>query len=198
MAVRRNLFPSAPTSASKRAKTTTSLVRRSILNSSETKSISYTGSHFTGGAGAPSSAVAITNIATGTGSNQRVGNKLLVTRIEAKLFTQTAGSTRVIIFCPKEASYTWLAANDIRTFTYNLQDLWVFYDKVHGSDGLATSTTPNGVININLKRNQYVLFNGAGGTNWTKNPIYIAFLPVNGASASASVQGYIRTYYKDI
>lgn len=200
MAVRRSLFSPSSASASKKARTSTpqALVRRAVLSAAETKSVAYTGAHFTGAAGAPSSAVAITNFGTGSTQQQRTANKVLITRIEARLFTQQTGSVRVLLFCPKDPSYTWSTASDIRTFSYNIEELWVFYDKVHTCDGLAISTTPNGVININMKRNQHCHWKSSTANDWSRNPIYIAFLAVNGASASASVQGYIRTYFKDL
>lgn len=147
--------------------------------------------------------VSLNPIAGGTGSGQRIGNQIKMSGLYGKLFLVCNSSStsvqylcRMIMYVPKDASnqITSLAFNqapDLDQFTI-LEDKYIRLSK----DGSIPTVN---IQNIRKRLRMTTQFTNSFASSIAKNPVYI-YLTSNVASTTdqpVTVQGFIKSYYKD-
>lgn len=159
------------------------------------------------GVGTPGTAplnVDLIGVATGTGENQRVGNKVKVTGIYADFIlrvdpTDSSNNFRLLIYIPKEDQQSVL---NTAYWVHPDQDQYtILYDKLVCLSATGGPACRRVKIRLNFARKGKsginVQFHGNNATDFGSNAIKLHVVSDSGVAAHPTLSGYIYTYYTD-
>jgi len=133
-------------------------------------------------------------IQTGSNFNQRIGNKITMTRLDVKLLCRNTNGMRLIIYCPKISNDNISDTTGLNAPVDN-NKYWIWHDEIYAPMG-----TVAGDVAINLKFNKTMnmLFSGSAGSTQTRNPLKMYITSVDQtANTARRVDGTTKLWYKD-
>jgi len=198
MVARRTLFTTPNYQARKRMRMSPSpamliAAKRALRDSSEFKFKNTSGPFFNEDANGRNTELSA--IAQGVDSDDRIANRITMTRLDVQLLASNTGGFRVIVYVPKIADDQ--LANTILYDGIDNNKFWVLHDEMFGTPvgGNLSEIAVNFKINKTLK----LFYSGAGATVFEKNPIkmYVNTLRP-GAGLGSVIQGHTKLWYKDM
>jgi len=198
MVARRTLFTTPKYQARKRMRMSPSpamliAAKRALRDSSEFKFKNTAGPFYnedTTGRNTELSA-----IAQGVDSDDRIANRITMTRLDVQLFAENTDGFRVIIYVPKIADDQ--LANTILYDGIDNNKFWVLHDEFYETN--AGGNVDQRAVNLKINKTLKLFYGGAGATVFEKNPVkmYINTLRP-GAGLGATVNGHTKLWYKDM
>jgi len=198
MVARRTLFTTPNYQARKRMRMSPSpamlvAAKRALRDSSEFKFKNTSGPFYNEGTSGQNTA--LSTIAQGVDTDDRVGNRVTMTRLDVQLLASNTGGFRVIIYVPKIAT-----ANIPNTLLFDGVDnskFWVLHDEMYGTPvgGNLSEIAVNFKINKTLK----LFYNSSSSTSYEKNPVKIYVNTLRpGAGLGSVIAGHTKLWYKDM
>jgi len=194
MVARRTLFANATPSSRKRARTmvTPSMLnaaKRALRDSSEFKFSNTVGPYLVGplfGVNTP-----VTSISQGTDTNNRIGSRITMTRLDVNLFARQTDGLRLILYVPKIADSNIGTSVGFNSAVDN-SAYWVLHDEMYSEVDQQIS------INLKLNKIMKLYYRGSAATSFEKNPIQMYLTTVNQTGdPNVRVDGVVKLWYKD-
>jgi len=196
MVARRTLF-TPPYQSRKRMRVSPSpamliAAKRALRDSSEFKFKNTAGPFFnedTAGRNTELSA-----IPQGVDTDDRIGNRITMTRLDVQLLAKNSGGFRVIIYVPKIADDQ--IPNTILYDGIDNSKFWVLHDEFYGMP--VGGTLSQVAVNLKINKTMKLFYSGAGSTTFEKNPIKMyATNLLKGAGSASTIEGHTKLWYKD-
>jgi len=198
MVARRTLF-STPFSARKRMRMSPSpamliAAKRALRDSSEFKFKITQGPFFNEDTAGTNTS--LTTIAQGVDTDDRIGNRITMTRLDVSLLARDTAGFRVIIYVPKVADSN-IGNSILFDEGVNSNRFWVLHDEIYGTP---TSSAPSRVaVNLKINKKMQILYGGNAGSSFEKNPIQMYITTARlGAATGCVVNGHAKLWYKDM
>jgi len=136
----------------------------------------------------------LSSIAQGVDTDDRIGNRITMTRLDLQLLAKNSGGFRVIIYVPKIAN-----ANLPNTLLYHGVDnskFWVLHDEFYGMP--VGGTLSQVAVNLKINKILKIFYSNNTATSYEKNPIklYCNCL-IRSAGSAATIEGHTKLWYKD-
>ena len=194
MVARRTLFPSSGQGRRKRARTMVSpamltAAKRALRDSSEFKFKNTAGPFFV--APTVGTNVDVTNVAQGTDNDDRIGNRITMTRLDVNLFARQTSGLRMVLYVSKIADSNIGTSPGFNSALDN-SAFWILHDEMYNQI--------DGQIAINFKLNKVLqlFYRGSAATSYEKNPIRMYLAPINlTADPNCRCDGVVKLWYKD-
>ena len=194
MVARRTLFPSSGQGRRKRARTMVSpamltAAKRALRDSSEFKFKNTAGPFFV----APTTGtnIDVTNVAQGTDADDRIGNRITMTRLDVNLLARATDGLRLVLYISKIADSNIGTAPGLNSGLDN-SAFWVLHDEIYQEiDGQVA-------INFKLNKILQLFYRGSAATSYEKNPIRMYLTTVDQtANPNCRCDGVVKLWYKD-
>lgn len=191
MVARRRLSFTANRS-NKRARVTPAQVRKIIRNNAEFKFHDVQGPFVVSNTTGINTDLSL--IATGSNFDQRVGNKITMTRLDIQMLCRNTEGMRLIIYCPKAPDATIPNTTGLNAPVDN-NKFWIWHDEIYAPMGIVAGDIP---INLKFNKTMNILFDGGAGSALSRNPIRMYFTSVDQtANTARRVDGITKLWYKD-
>jgi len=134
-------------------------------------------------------------VAQGVDSDDRIANRITMTRLDVQLFAENTGGFRVIVYVPK------IADDQLdNAIVYNGVDnnrFWVLHDEFYESN--SGGNVAQRAVNFKINKTLKLFYSGAGATLFEKNPVkmYCATLR-GGVGLGSTINGHTKLWYKDM
>jgi len=194
MVARRTLFPSTDQGRRKRARTMVSpamlnAAKRALRDSSEFKFKDTLGPFFVGPLAGVS--LPLTSIAQGVDSDNRIGARITMTRLDVNLLARGTDGMRLILYVPKIADSTIGTSIGLNNPVDN-NAYWVLHDEIY------PEVDSQLAVNIKINKTMKMFYRGSAGTSFEKNPIRMYLTCVNQTGdPNVRCDGYCKIWYKD-
>jgi len=196
MVARRTLF-STPFSARKRMRMSPSpamliAAKRALRDSSEFKFKITEGPFFNGDTAGVNTS--LTTIAQGVDTDDRIGNRITMTRLDVSLLAKDTKAFRVIIYVPK------VATSNIGNSTFfdegvDSSRYWVLHDEIYSSP--TNSNINSTAVNLKINKRMQITYGGNAGASFEKNPIQMYCVAERLVGGSV-ISGHAKLWYKDM
>jgi len=138
----------------------------------------------------------LTTIPQGVDVDERIGNRITMTRLDVSLLGRNTGGFRLIIYIPKQADANIANTTNMNTGLDNSR-FWILHDQIYGTPtgGNLSEVAVNFKINKTLK----MFYTNSTATSYEKNPIkmYVS-TNRNGVGLGTFVVGNTKLWYKDM
>jgi len=167
--------------------------KRALRDSSEFKFKNTAGPFFNEDANGRNTELSA--IPQGVDSDDRIANRITMTRLDVQLFAENTGGFRLIIYVPKIADDQ--LPNTILYDGIDNSKFWVLHDEFYGTP--VGGVTSQMAVNFKINKTMKLLYSGAPSTAFEKNPIkmYVNVLRP-GSGLAATIQGHTKLWYKDM
>lgn len=183
-------------------KATKKYVNRAISKRSETKRVTIGSTLRTGCepvSGAPVS-LEFTGIAGGSLANQRIGDRISLSSIEADLVFEKRSTTdlsnicRVIVYSPKDPSQE-MSTIQVQGYP-DLSKFVILYDKVFSLNSTSDQTKTLS-FRKRFPKGRHVEYDGTTATSGTKGRVWLYAVSDSSTTVAPKVTYKLRTFYKD-
>ena len=138
----------------------------------------------------------LSSIAQGVDVDDRIGNRITMTRLDVQLFAEDTAGFRVIIYIPKQADANLPNTTGFNTGTDSSR-FWILHDQVYGIP--TSATTSQVAVNLKINKTLKMYYTNSTATSYEKNPIKLyCTTNRNGAGLGSVINGHTKLWYKDM